>query len=71
MTSLKPKRSYSRALTTCPASLAFPPVGWAKTRPQTRHRTTMAAWEKVTCSLPQSGHLIFTNLERGWGIRTC
>ena len=43
---------------------AFPPVGVARSRPQTTHLTVVLALEKIVCSLSQSGHFTFKKLLR-------
>ena len=47
---------------------ALPPLGTASIRLQTKHRTLVLAQPNMTCSLPQSGHEILTNLDLGSGI---
>ena len=42
--------------------VAFPPVGVARSRPQTTHLTVVLALEKTVCSLSQSGHFTFKKL---------
>jgi len=47
---------------------ALPLLGTASMRLQTKHRTFVLAQPNITCSLPQSGHETFTNLDLGSGI---
>ena len=44
--------------------LALPPVGVARSCPQTTHLTTVLAFSKMVCSFSQSGHFTFKNLLR-------
>ena len=44
--------------------LAFPPVGVARSCPQTTHFTIVLAFSNIVCSFSQSGHLTLKNLLR-------
>ena len=59
--------NYPSTLMILACIFAFPPLGTASTRLQTKHRTLVLAQPNITCSLPQSGHETLTNLDLGSG----
>ena len=59
---------YSRTACTSPLRSAFPPVDSARTALQTLQVTVLAAWLKISCSLPHLGHLTRRKVLLGLGI---
>ena len=59
---------YSRTACTSPLRSAFPPVDSASTALQTLQVTVLAAWLKISCSLPHLGHLTRRKVLFGLGM---